>query len=49
MNKKTSVKDPRLAADYWLDYGKQIRGIVADSFLEEYDPVFDTLKKNKQP
>lgn len=27
----------RLAADYWLDYGKQIRGIVADSFLEEYD------------
>ena len=27
----------RLAADYWLDYGRQIRGIVADSFLEEYD------------
>lgn len=27
----------RLAADYWLDYGRQICGIVADSFLEEYD------------
>lgn len=27
----------RLAADYWMDYGRQISGIVADSFLEEYD------------
>ena len=27
----------RLAADYWMDYGGQISGIVADSFLEEYD------------
>ena len=27
----------RLAADYWLDYGRQISGIVADSFLEGYD------------
>ena len=27
----------RLAADYWMDYGRQISNIVADSFLEEYD------------
>ena len=27
----------RLAADYWMNYGRQISGIVADSFLEEYD------------
>ena len=27
----------RLAADYWMDYGRQISVIVADSFLEEYD------------
>ena len=27
----------RLAADYWMNYGSQISGIVADSFLEEYD------------
>lgn len=27
----------RLVADYWMDYGRQISGIVADSFLEEYD------------
>ena len=26
-----------LAADYWMNYGRQISGIVADSFLEEYD------------
>lgn len=27
----------RLAADYWMNYGRQISGIVADSFLEGYD------------
>ena len=27
----------RLAADYWMNYGRQISGIVADSILEEYD------------
>ena len=27
----------RLVADYWMNYGRQISGIVADSFLEEYD------------
>ena len=53
MNKKTSVKDPAEKAIFKAEaegrYGKVISLAVHNLETLCYTPVFDTLKKNKQP
>lgn len=49
MNKKTSVKDPGKTSVLWLPNYLNIRPGLEESGRIYYNPVFDTLKKNKQP